>query len=263
MTVTKGRVTLTRRRHQGMDDPQTLRASFDGGEALAAVLRDGDQLRCWRGPTAEIGVSVGRAGSVVLGLGTLGRTPGGDITIDHDPRAGNSMLAGEIRYIERPGTRIVWLDPARPSELEAQVRGLDGDLSGVNVLAIVVRTDDRGVYVDLNQRIMGRNRPGLGAAVFLQASEQFASLDEWLHYGRALSTDRPRDLWMRVRIGASECLIPEGTTATVEDWLVHVHRVYEPGMPGRLSQLGLVRTDAGVTPAVLERSTAATAKGLT
>jgi hypothetical protein len=239
------------------------RASFDGGEALAAVLREGDRLACWRHMTAEIGLSVTRAGSLVLGLGTLGHAPGDGITIDDDPRVEERELACDVRYIDRPGTHIVWLDPTRPSDLEARLRELEGHLTGVNVLAIVVRTDDMRVSLELNRRTMRRHRPGRGATIFLTAAERFSGVEEWLQYGRALSTERPRDLWLRVRSGSRDCLVPEGTTVTVDGWLVHVLRVHEPGIPGRLSQVGLVLADAPVTPAMLECSTAAVAAGLT
>jgi hypothetical protein len=254
---------MTRRSRNSLKRSPVSSASFDGGEALAAVLRPWDRLACWRDGTAEIGLSVTRAGSLVLGLGTLRHAPGGGITIDHDPRVEERELACDVRYIDRPGTRIVWLDPKRPMELEARLRELDGDLAGVNVLAIVVRTDDATVVRELNRRTMGRHRPGLGATIFVTAAERFSSVEEWLQYGRALSTERPRDLWLRVRSGSSDCLVPEGRTATVEGWLVHVLRVHEPGIPGRLSQLGLVPADTGVTPTMLECSTAAVATGLT
>ena len=110
---------------------------------------------------------------------------------------------------------------------------------------------------------MARHRPQLGATIFLTAGERFSGVEEWLQYGRALSTERPGDLWLRVRSGSRECLVSEGRTATVDGWLVHVLRVYEPGIPGRLSQLGLVPADTGVTPAMLERSTVAVATELT
>jgi hypothetical protein len=262
VVVTNGRVTLTRRGDGSLDESQTARASFDGGEALQAVLREGDRLACWRGPTAEIGLSVTRAGSLVLGLGTLGHTPGGDFTVDHDPRVEERELAGEVRYIDRPGTHIVWLDPATPSELEAGLRELDGSFPGVNVLGIVVRSDDLAVQQEMNRRTMKHHRSGLGAAVFLTAAERFSTLDEWLQYGRSLSPERPRDLWLKVRRGDCECLVPEGTTATVDGWLVHVFRVYEPGIPGKWSQLGLVSADAGVTAAMLARSSALIDDGL-
>lgn len=260
--VAGGRVTMTGRRRGTLTPSETSTASFDGGEALSAVLHEGDELRCWRGGTAEIGLSVTRSGSLVLGLGTLGRTPGGDITIDPDPRVEDTVQARDFRYLNRPGTRIVWLDPDRPAELEARLRQLDGDLAGVKLLAIVARTNDHAVRSDLNRRTMGRPRPRLAAMMFLTVEKRFSSLDEWLEYVRGLSPERPRDLWLRVRSGTRECLIPEGTTAMFEGWLVHVLRVYEPGLPGTLSQLGLVAADAGVTPAMLEGSTAAIAKGV-
>jgi hypothetical protein len=50
-------------------------------------------------------------------------------TIDHDPRVEESELAGDIRYIHRPGAQIVRLDPAKPSVLEAHLRELEGDLA--------------------------------------------------------------------------------------------------------------------------------------
>jgi hypothetical protein len=262
VVVSNGLVTLTRCGRVFRSGSQS-RASFDGGEALSATLRAGDRLSCWRGGTAEIGLSVRRAGSLVLGLGTLGDVPDHDIAIDHDPRIDEMEFARDIRFIDRPDTRIVWLDPARPGELEARLRELDGDLAGVSGLAIVVRTDDAAVSRELNRRTMEPFRLGPSFTVFLTAAARFSSVDEWLQHGRALSAERPRDPWLRVRIGASECVVPEGTTATVDGWLVHVHRVWERGVPGRLSQLGVAHAEAGVTPAMLERSTAAVARGLT
>lgn len=261
VVVSNGRVTMTRRRHAFQREPE-VRAIFDGGEALAATLRAGDRLSCWRGGTAEIGLSVRRAGLLVLGLGTLGDVPDNDVAIDQDPRVEETELARDFRDIDRPGTRVVWLDPARPSELDAHLRELDGELAGVKGLVIVVRTDDEAVSTDLSQRTMLRFRTGPSFALFRSVSTRFASLDEWLRYGRALSPVRPRDLWLRVRIGARECVVPEGTTTTVDGWIVHVLRVHQPGVPGRLSQLGLARVDSGITREMLERSTAAVANGL-
>jgi hypothetical protein len=262
VVVTNGRVTMTRRWSEILTQSTASTASFDAGEALRAVLRDGDRLACWRTGTGEIGVSVTRAGSLVLGLGTLGEAPGGDITIDHDPRVEEVKLARELRYLDLPGTQCVWLDPQRPSELASRLRELDGDCSGVDRLGIVVRSDDIAVVRELNRRTMWRPRPG-HSRMFLRAAERFSTLEEWLHYGRALSTERPHDLWLRIRRGSREGLVPEGRTATFDGWLVHVLRVHEPGIPGFLSQLGLVQTDTGVTQSVLERSTSAVATGLT
>lgn len=263
VVVTDGRVTMTRRWSGILTRPTASTASFDAGEALQAVLRDGDRLACWRDGTGEIGVSVTRAGSLVLGLGALGHAPGGDITIDHDPRVEEVTLARSLRVLDEPGTHVVWLDPRRPSDLAARLRELDGDLTGVSRLAIVVRSEDSAVISELNRRTMRRPRRGLSSARFLTAAERFSTLEEWLHYGRALSTERPRDLWLRIRSGSRECLVPQGRTVTFDGWLVHVLRVYEPGIPGFLSQLGLVQTDTGVTEAILERSTSAVATGLT
>jgi hypothetical protein len=263
LVVSDGRVTMTRRSHEILTRGSASRASFDGGEALRAVLREGDRLACWKDGFAEVGLSVSRARSLVLGLGTLGHTPGSDITIDIDPRVKERELAQDVRGLDQPATRIVWLDPARPSELEARLRELDGDLAGVKKLAFVARTDDEAVSLELNRRVMGRDRPGLGATVFLTASERFSGVEEWLQYGRALSTERRRDLWLRIRSGNCEGLVPQGTSATIDRWLVYVRRVHERGVPGRPSQLGLVGVEAGVTPAMLEGSTLAMARGLT
>lgn len=255
VVVTNGRVTMTSR----WAGSAASKASFDAGEALRAVLRDGDRLACWRIGTAEIGVSVTRAGSLVLGLGALGDAPGGDITIDHDPRVEEVELARELQYLDLPGTQLVWLDPHRPSELASRLRELDGEVSGVDRLGIVVRSDDSAVVRELNRRTMWRPRPG-PSRMFLTVAERFSTLEEWLHYGRALSTELPHDLWLRIRSGSRECLVPEGRTATFDGWLVHVFRVCQPGIP---AQLGLIQTDTGVTQAILERSTSAVARGLT
>jgi hypothetical protein len=263
VVVTNGRVTMTRRSLAKPRCSHAASASFDGCHALATVLRQGDELSCWRGPTGDIGASVSRGGSFVLGLGSLSYTPGGDITIDHDPRVEETELARDFRYISRPGTQILWLDPSKPRQLEDRIRDVEQGCPGVNVLAIVVRSDDAQVVRDLNRRTMGRARPSVNATVFLKAAERFSSVEEWLAYGSALSTERPRDLWLRIRSGSHERLVPEGTSDTVNGWLVHVLRVYEPGLPGDLSQLGLVRANLAVTPAMLESSTAAVARGLT
>src|SRR5262245_12792532 len=74
VVVTNGHVTMTRRQRENPETNGASQASFDGGEALKAALRNGDRLACWRGGTAEIGLSVHRGGSLVLGLGTLGHT---------------------------------------------------------------------------------------------------------------------------------------------------------------------------------------------
>jgi hypothetical protein len=262
VVVSHGYVTMTRRSQDTLERSQLSRAGFDGGEALRAVLRQGDQLACWRVGTGEIGVSVTRDGTLVLGLGTLGRTPGADLTVDIDPRVDERERACEVRYVDRPGTHMVWLDPDSPDELEARLRELDGELIGVKALAIIARSDYNAVSHELNRRTMGRHRPGVHSTIFVTASGRFSSVEEWLQYGRSLSTERPSDLWLRVRKGQDECLVPEGTTATIGGWLVHVLRVYEPGIPGRLSQLGLVAADADVTVAMLESSTVMIARGL-
>ena len=263
--VANGRVTMARRARKSREWSSASNASFDGGEALAAVLRRGDRLECWRGATGEIGVAVTRAESLVLGLGALGYAPGAGLTIDHDPRIEERVLARNVRYIDRPGTHILWLDPKKPRELEARLREFDRGFTGVKLLAIVARSDDTAVQRELMQRT---TEPPYGpprdvTSFFLAAAERFATVEEWLEYSRALSTERPRDLWVRITSGARDCRVAEGTTATFEDWLVHVHRVHEPGLPGQFTQLGLVRANAGVSAAVLECSTAAVATGLT
>jgi hypothetical protein len=198
---------------------------------------------------------------LVLGLGCLDRAPTADVTIDHDPRVEETELARQIRYIDQSGAHIVWLDPDRPSDLKAHLRTLDGPLPAVKGLAIVVRADDMTTCLELNERTM-THRADIGSTIFLRASRRFSRLEEWLAYGRALSTERPSDLWLRIRCGKSECLVSEGTAATVGGWFAHVLRVYEPGIPGRLSQLGLVASNAGITLAMLARSTEVIANGL-
>lgn len=261
VVVTGGRVTLIRRNRGSVERSRPSHGVFEGGEALMAVLRQGDRLASWRDGCAELGLSVTRGGSLVLAVGSLGRTPCQGVIIEHDPRVEETELAREIRYLNQPGTRIVWLDPDRPGELEARLARLDDNLDDVKILAIVVRTDDRKLEMDLNRRTMeSRMRPC--ATIFLSAPPRFPTAEEWLQYGRALPTERPADIWLRVRSGNGECCVPQGTTAGVDRWLVHVRRVYERGIPGYPSQLGMVVADAGVTPRMLEHSTAAVARPL-
>ena len=258
--VISGRVTLTRSSHAAPSRSLALAASFDGGDALDALLQEGDVLSCWLGGTAEIGLSVTRAGSLLLGLGALPDPPGAGITLEYDPRVEEVELARDIRrIIDRPGTRFVWLDPQQPSKLESRFREIDAACWDVNPLAIVARTDDPTVSLGLNRRMMQSPRRQF---VFLNASERFTRVEDWLEYARGLSRDRPGDLWLNFRSGNEERLVSQGTTATIDGWLVHVFRIFERGLPGRLTQVGLVRADLGVTTASLERSTAAVAGGL-
>jgi hypothetical protein len=145
VAVTEGRVTLTRSWRGALSASLMSAAAFEVGGSVESVLREGDLLSCWRTGTAEIGLSVTRNGSLELGLGVLHDTPAVGITIEHDPRVEETELARKFRYIDQPGSHIVWLDPQRPRELEAGLRELDGELSGVKVLAIVVRSDSDDV----------------------------------------------------------------------------------------------------------------------
>ena len=263
VAVSNGRVTLVRRSRKSREYSTASNASFDGGEALAAVLRAGDRLECWRVATGDIGLAVTRAGSLVLGLGALGNAPAPDITTHHDPRIDDVARARDLRYIDGPENRIVWLDPNKPSEFEARLRELDGDIPGVKVLGIVVRTDDAAVSNALLVRTMDRPIARVRTSSFLTASERFSNLEEWLEYSRALPTERPRDVWLGIKIRSRDYQVVEGTSATLDGWLTHVLKVYEPGLPGQFTQLGLVPAATGVTAAMLERSTAAVARGLT
>src|SRR3954463_8979446 len=56
--VSNGRVALVRRSPQNRAYSTASSSSFDGGEALAAVLRAGDRLECWRVLTGDIGLAV-------------------------------------------------------------------------------------------------------------------------------------------------------------------------------------------------------------
>jgi hypothetical protein len=257
--VTGGRVTLIRR-NRGLARSQPSHGVFEGGQALTAVLRQGDRLACWRDGCAELGLSVTRGGSMVLAVGSLGRTPCNGVIIDEDPRVEETELALEVRSADRQGARVVWLDPERPDDVEAQLRKLGRDLAGVRILVIVMRTDDYDVRTELTRR--ASNVRGNVSTKYITAAQRFSSLEEWLQYGRSLQTGRPADLWLRVRSGDCESCVPQGTTGAVDRWLVHVRRVYEWGVPGYPSQLGIVATGAGVTAEMLEHSTAAIARGL-
>lgn len=264
VVVRGGRVTMTRRPGGFTGRSGVSTASFDGGTALGSVLRPQDRLSCRRGFTAEIGCAVSRNGALRLGLGALGDMPGLGVAVEHDPRVEEVELARTMRFMDRPGTRFVWLDPERPRELEATLHDLDRGIAGTEFVTIVVRTDDQAVSHELNRRtMMMPPRPGLAAMTFRTVSPRFSSAEEWLRYARALSPKRPSDLWLRIGLGGREYTVAEGTTAMADGWLVHVLRVHEPGEPGCLSQLGVAAADAGVTAAMLESSTAAIAAGVT
>jgi hypothetical protein len=257
VTLGDGRVTFTR------DEPSpslVRQAGLDVGAAPGALVQEGDLLSCRRVLTGQVGLSLTRDRRLLLALGVSAHRTEPYVTVDDDPRVEEIALARRIRYIDRPATAIVWLDPAHPADLEERLRELDRPYAGHR--AVVARTDDASVRLALNRRAMHRDHYQPGSRSFDTAPERFASLEAWLQYGRALPTERPSDLWLRVRIGQAEQRVPQGTTTTIDGWLVHAHCVNEPGIPGRWSELAVARADAGVDTAMLEQSAAAVARGL-
>jgi hypothetical protein len=263
VVLRRARLTLTRHRNVDAGEALAAAAHVDVGHAPEAVLRNGDLLACRRDAATEITLSLIRDGRLRLHLGASAIMGDTRLAIEHDPRVEDAVLAREIRYISKPESAIYWLDPSRPDDLEARLREIGAPAPGVKLRAIVARTDDPALRLDLNRRTMQPGRYRDGAAVFLTASERFATLDAWLEHGRSLPTERPADLWLRVSIDGVEQRIPQGRTTTIGDWLVHVHRVYEPGVPARASMVGVVHTDTGVSASVLEASTGDVARGAT
>jgi hypothetical protein len=270
--VDAGTVTLTRRASapdaedvvaEADGQRSTVRSiRFDGGPALGTVLRDGDALWCWRDLAGAVGLRVTRDGAFVLGLGSLDATPGAGITIETDPRVNEAFDAQFVRGSRNSETRFVWLDPEKPREVRAALRRLRGGLPGIRTITYVVRTDSPEASHRLNRMTMINSRRPLIGSCFVTVATRFETLEAYLAFAQSPASHRPDDPWLRVRCEHTEACVLQQTTAEVGNFLVHVHRVHQPGFPGRSSQLGIVRLNAGVTADALERSVAAVAAGL-
>jgi hypothetical protein len=109
----------------------------------------------------------------------------------------------------------------------------------------------------MNHRVSGQQTPrqfGWTSSRYVDVDARFRTRDEWLEYIRNLPKSRPDDLWLRITIGAVPTTLREGAYVFVEPWHLFVRNVYEPGLPGDLSNWAIGRSGPALTQATLIES---------
>ena len=226
-------------------DPLAGRVSFRVGPALEAVLDNEDTIRMLRHGTGDLAVTLARNGQVVMALGAVDRlvAPAG-IRVDTDPRASDLDFYGIAHMAGKPDVRLVWLD-VDDRDLESRVEEIQRPPQSVKTVIAVARTGDRSRLRDLNDRVFaGRSHASLWYQV---APERIRSQDDLMTYLRHLPKTRPDDLCLRFTIDGRSSDVREGEYRSHDPWHLFVAKVFTPGMPGELSQLGVAHTDPNLS----------------
>ena len=136
LTIRRQRSTLdVFNRHYRSHPPQDGFA-FRVGEALEAVVQDGDLLRATRHATTDLSVSLFRGDDLLVGLGAVNsRQLGPGMTFEEDPRIHEAMLYHLPNTLADPDTTLAWLDAEDPG-IDDRIRGLR-DLPGKRIVIAI------------------------------------------------------------------------------------------------------------------------------
>lgn len=259
---TESRQSLNTNPHFDRWGPPASLLRMPVGLALESVLAEGDILRVSRHSTTDLAISVRTGADLRIGLGAVGfghLSP--KITIEEDPRAGETSLFDVIWSLEQPETTLIWLNVSDAGH-EAVFRDIKKAPPGLLVIAIA--GDDPVQRRQMNHRVADLNAPlppGRSGCRYVDVDARFKSRDEWIRYLRNLPKSRPDDLWLRIKIAETCTTVREGDYAFVDPWHLFVRKVCEPGLPGQLSQLGIAWANPALTQATLIESTIAVASG--
>lgn len=244
LRCTESFLKIVRPHYRMWGRPASL-VSFPVGEALEAVVEDGDRLHLTRGATTDLAVTLFRRDSFVLGLGAIaGRSLAG-ITMEEDPRALETRLYHLAATIDEPGTTLVWLDAADPN-VESTLRALPATAG--KTLVIAVRGKDAEERQRLNVRASGPSaRLGSSSRWYYEVEPRFETSEQWIAYLRQLPATRPLDLHIRFGLDGERIQLREGGYAFRKPWHLFVHMVHKLGLPGQWSQLAIVREHSAIT----------------
>ena len=245
-------------RYKGRFRTPLSSVSLSAGELLHRVALDGDVLRLCRGGTGDVGLTLMRSGELLVGVGAAaGMLPG--ISIEDDPRIPTTALQLLRPVLLDPRTRFVWLDTA--STTEGQEPPLDS-MAGETVVVAVAGGDVERRRAVLHRLSTRGTDQGQASTSYVDVSERFTTLDEWLAYVRRLPNRRPSDPYVRFTFADGYVDVGEGHGAFARPWHLFVNRVYEPGIPGALSTVGVVREHPEVDSETVEDATIGVSDGM-
>jgi hypothetical protein len=104
---------------------------------------------------------------------------------------------------------------------------------------------------------MRRNQ---GFRFFVDVESRFTSREQWQNHLQELRKVR-QDLYIRLVINGSHVEVREGQQAFKKPWHLFVEKLYRPGIPGELSQMGVACEHPAVTPTMVVDSTKQIASG--
>lgn len=248
------------KRHYREWGPPASRVGFRIGDALEAVMEDGDRCRVSRDGSGDSGLTLFRGDDLVMALGAVTRhLLEGRIGIEEDPRAREGELYHLPATLAERGTTLVWLHTADPrlDETIAGIPALPGDR-----LVIAIAGSDVAERRQLNNRV-ATSLPQLSHAgrYYEDVDSRFSTREQWLEYLRQLPKKRPTDLYIRFDLDGQSIEVREKEQAFVPPWHLYVAKVYTPGVPGEPSHVGIVREHPGVTAQMVAASTDQIASG--
>jgi hypothetical protein len=230
------------------------RVAFRIGQAVEAVIHEGDVLSVLRGGTTDLGLALTRSDEFIIGLGAIDARrlrPG--ITIEEDPRAAESDLYHLAEKLDDPETTLAWLDASDP-HADAALERLPHLPGRRLVVAVTGKTPEerREVIHRAAEPPLG---PTHGSHEYLDVPPEFTTPEQWVAYLRQLPKTRPRDLYIRFNLEDHSVDVREGEYAFSKPWHLYVAKVHKPGIPGEWSQLGIAREHPAITRAILVEST--------
>ncbi len=233
--------------------PPASEVSIPVGPAVSAVLAEGDVMVVSRLGTSDLAVVVLRGDALQLGLGAIACAPlGSEVTVQEDPRASEQWLYGIAATLEDPEATLVWIDLADPN-CQSAINSID-DVPTKRVV-IAIAGPEPAERRRMNNSIAAKRSPAWQSARwYVDVDARFATREQWVEHLRGLPKTRPTDLWVRFAVEGVTALLHEGEYRFESPWHLVVEKVYRPGIPGELSQLGLVREHPAVTKQMVMKS---------
>ena len=260
--LSRGELTLERRSaprpgpfRELIPESRVAMARFAVGDALEAVLGDGDVLHMDRGAMAELSLVLLRKGRLALALGAIDqKLERVGVTIEVDPRTDDALLYYVRSLLDRPDSQLVWLDP-KAADYERQLAELGRIPPHVSMVSIAARCDDWQTSSAINQRAL-QNPPGRRHWGFNYetVATTFRTREEFVAYLRALPQQRPADFFLRFVAEGTVAELREGECRVHEPWLFSVHSVASRKDGWSRSQAGVARAHASLTPECLHTS---------
>lgn len=126
---------------------------------------------------------------------------------------------------------------------------------------MVIAGENHAERVILNRRASTVGRGSHQSRDYIHADDRFTTCEAWAEHVRQLPRTRPADLWIRFCIRDTDVTVREGQQVLSPPWHLVVEKVYTPGIPGALSQVGVVLDHPAITSNMVIESTQMIASG--